>query len=32
VKFTSEDQTEQGSKWYQGRRTKEVNITVEKKK
>lgn len=32
VKFTSEDQTEQGSKWYQGRRTREVNITVEKKK
>lgn len=31
VKFTSEDQTEQGSKWYQGKRSKEVNITMEKK-
>ncbi len=31
VKFGPEDQTEQGSKWYQGQRSKEVEIVVEEK-
>ncbi len=31
VRFTPEDQTEPGQKWYQGQRTKEMNITVQKK-
>jgi putative lipoprotein (rSAM/lipoprotein system) len=31
VKFTPEDQTQKGSKWYQGQRSKEIEITVEEK-
>jgi len=31
VHFTPEDQTEKGSKWYQGARSKEIEITVEEK-
>lgn len=31
VKFTPDDQTEQGTKWYQGQRSKEIEIVVEEK-